>query len=188
VERIRVEFEKLLLGQNPVAGLTDLIETDLYRYCPKLADQKPALDQLLDLKPWQLKTEAEAWAVLMLVMQLDHAQRNAFLKAWKTSNDLIGAVQKIVLAADAILNDQLTPAILFATGEKALPIKSAKELAVNGGQLIKLAHVKPGPKMGWILHQLQQQVLDRKLPNDQNALLAAAAQLAKEDGNENIKS
>ena len=152
--------------------------------------------------------------MLMLVMQLDHAQRNAFLKAWKTSNDLIGAVQKIVLAADAILNDQLTPAILFATGEKllisanrvavlfgqsqeeldlrdryqALPIKSAKELAVNGGQLIKLAHVKPGPKMGWILHQLQQQVLDRKLPNDQNALLAAAAQLAKEDDNENIKS
>ena len=123
-------------------------------------------------------------------------------------------MQKIVLAADAILNDQLTPAILFATGEKllisanrvaalfgqsqeeldlrdryqALPIKSAKELAVNGGQLIKLAHVKPGPKMGWILHQLQQQVLDRKLPNDQNALLVAAAQLAKEDGNENIKS
>ena len=214
VERIRVEFEKLLLGQNPVAGLTDLIETDLYRYCPRLADQKTALDQLLDLKSWQLKTEAEAWAVLMLVMQLDHAQRNAFLKAWKTSNDLIGAVQKIVLAADAILNDQLTPAILFATGEKllisanrvaalfgqsqeeldlrdryqALPIKSAKELAVNGGQLIKLAHVKPGPKMGWILHQLQQQVLNRKLPNDQNALLAAAAQLAKEDGNENIKS
>ena len=40
VERIRVEFEKLLLGQNPVAGLTDLIETDLYRYCPRLADQK----------------------------------------------------------------------------------------------------------------------------------------------------
>ena len=123
-------------------------------------------------------------------------------------------MQKIVLAADAILNDQLTPAILFATGEKllisanrvaalfgqsqeeldlrdryqALPIKSAKELAVNGSQLIKLAHVKPGPKMGWILHQLQQQVLDRKLPNDQNALLAAAAQLAKEDSNENIKS
>ena len=152
--------------------------------------------------------------MLMRVMQLDHAQRDAFLKAWKTSNDLIGAVQKIVLAADAILNDQLTPAILFATGEKllisanrvaalfgqsqeeldlrdryqALPIKSAKELAVNGGQLIKLAHVKPGPKMGWILHQLQQQVLDRKLPNDQNALLAAAAQLAKEDSNENIKS
>lgn len=214
VERIRVEFEKLLLGQNPVAGLTDLIETDLYRYCPKLADQKTALDQLLDLKPWQLKTEAEAWAVLMRVMRLDHAQRNAFLKAWKTSNDLISAVQKIVLAADAILNDQLTPAILFATGEKllisanrvaalfgqsqeeldlrdryqALPIKSAKELAVNGGQLIRLAHVKPGPKMGWILHQLQQQVLNRKLPNDQNALLAAAAQLAKEDGNENIKS
>ena len=152
--------------------------------------------------------------MLMRVMQLNHAQRDAFLKAWKTSNDLIGAVQKIVLAADAILNDQLTPAILFATGEKllisanrvaalfgqsqeeldlrdryqALPIKSAKELAVNGGQLIKLAHVKPGPKMGWILHQLQQQVLDRKLPNDQNALLAAAAQLAKEDSNENIKS
>ena len=120
VERIRVEFEKLLLGQNPVAGLTDLIETDLYRYCPKLADQKTALDQLLDLKPWQLKTEAEVWAVLMRVMQLDYAQRNAFLKAWKTSNDLIGAVQKIVLAADAILNDQLTPAILFATGEKLL--------------------------------------------------------------------
>ncbi len=64
---------------------------------------------------------------------------------------------------------------------QALPIKSTKELAVNGGQLIKLAHVKPGPKMGQILYQLQQRVLDRSLPNDQNALLAAAAQLAKEE-------
>ncbi|MFR0582868.1 CCA tRNA nucleotidyltransferase [Limosilactobacillus mucosae] len=207
IERIRVEFEKLLLGQNPTAGLKDLLVTDLYRYCPRLADQKTALEQLLDLKQWHLKTEAEAWAVLMQVMRFDHPQRNAFLKAWKTSNDLISDVQKIVPTVQAILNDQLTPKLLFDTGDRlllsanrvaamfghsleeldlrdryqALPIKSTKELAVNGGQLIKLAHVKPGPKMGQILHQLQQRVLDRSLPNDQNALLAAAAQLAKEE-------
>lgn len=208
VERIQVEFEKMLLGQNPAAGLQEFIETGLYQYCPGLKDERQALGKLTRVKDWHLKNNTEAWAALTLVMGLDHAARAKFLKRWKTSNTLIAAVQKIVPATQAIQAQCLTPEILFNTGEEllksanrvaalfqqdldeldlndqyqSLPIKSAKQLAVNGGQLIKLAHVKPGPQMGKILNELLKRVLYRQVPNDQKALLAEVAKMTEKEG------
>ena len=49
VERTRVEWEKLLMGQHPDAGLKSLLTTGLYQYMPMMAAQKPMLQQLLAL-------------------------------------------------------------------------------------------------------------------------------------------
>ena len=49
-----------------------------------------------------------------------------------------------------------------------------RDLAINGNDLQNLGFV-PGPQMGQCLQTLLQQVQDELLPNDRNALLAAAA-------------
>ncbi len=49
---------------------------------------------------------------------------------------------------------------------------SVSQLAVDGQYLIEVLHMKPGPRMGWILHALLEEVLDE--PN-----LNTPEQLAK---------
>ncbi len=165
VERIRVELEKLLLGQNPVAGLKDFIATGLYQYCPGLENAQAALSALLILNQWHLENKAQLWSVLSLQLQLDQKEIGKFLKKWKTANDLIAQVKKVVPAVQAIRQRALTPTLMFNTGETALhdanqvaklygwaiddeelqkayqklPIKNAKELAIDGRVLITKA-------------------------------------------------
>lgn len=206
VERIQVEFEKLLLGQAPVAGLKALLETGLYQYCPGLKNAQAQLSGLLLLNNWQLENPAQAWGVLCWQLGLDQSAITKFLKQWKNSNDLIGQVKKLITALDAIQHRQLSPLTIFNAGYQALhdanqvaklygwaisddqltanydqlPIKTKKDLAVNGSDLIKQAQIKPGPRMGQVLDQLTIAVLNQKIPNQQAALIQAAQELIKE--------
>ncbi|GGI62928.1 CCA tRNA nucleotidyltransferase [Limosilactobacillus caviae] len=206
VERIRVELEKLFLGQNPVAGLKDFIATGLYQYCPGLANTKDQLATLLVLNQWHLENEAQVWAVLGLQLQLDQSEIAKFLKKWKTANDLIAQVKKIIPAVNAIHQRNLTPSLMFRTGDSALhdanqvaklygwaiedselqkayqrlPIKSAKDLAIDGKMLITKAGIKPGPVMGKIIQQLTLLVLNDEVANDTTTLLNKAQELVKE--------
>ncbi|MBQ9041780.1 MAG: HD domain-containing protein [Eggerthellaceae bacterium] len=52
------------------------------------------------------------------------------------------------------------------------------QLAVNGKDIMSLG-VPEGPRVGGILSELLSSVIDEKLPNDRNALLDAAASIAK---------
>lgn len=206
VERIRVELEKLFLGQNPVAGLKDFLTTGLYQYCPGFANAKDQLSSLILLNNWQLENEAQLWAVLCWQLQLEQKEISRFLKKWKTANELINQVKKIMPAVQAIRQRELTALLMFNTGQPALhdanqvaklfgwavddaklmtayqqlPIKATKELAINGNMLIKQAGVTPGPLMGKIIHQLTVAVVNGELANESATLLAAAQKLMEE--------
>ena len=208
VERIQVEFEKLLLGQQPVSGLKDFIATGLYQYCPGLADQKDALSGLLVLNNWQLANTQQAWAMICVQLGLTGQQIGRFLKQWKTSNDLIKQVKKIVPLVASLRNNTLSAMDLFEGGcqavqdanqvaklygwakddseienqYQALPIKSSKELAVDGRTLIVDGQLKPGPLLGKVLNDLTRAVVQGQLTNDRETLLATARQLAEEKG------
>lgn len=208
VERIQVEFEKLLLGQQPVSGLKDFIATGLYRYCPGLADQKDVLSGLLVLNNWLLENTQQAWAMLCVQLGLTGQQIGRFLKKWKTSNDLIKQVKRIVPLVACLRADNLTAMDLFEGGwtavhdanqvaklygwakddqdikdqYQALPIKSNKELAVDGRTLISAGQIKPGPLLGKILNDLTSAVVQGQLINDRETLLVAAKKLAEEKG------
>ncbi|MGN1282740.1 MAG: CCA tRNA nucleotidyltransferase [Limosilactobacillus sp.] len=208
VERIQVEFEKLLLGQQPVSGLKDFIATGLYRYCPGLADQHDALSGLLVLNNWQLENTAQAWALLCVQLGLTGQEIGRFLKQWKTSNDLIKQVKKIVPLVTCLRENTLTALAMFnggwnavhdanqvaklygwARGDQdikaryqALPIKSSRELALDGRALIVDGQIKPGPRLGRILNDLTDAVVQGRLANDRATLLAAARTLAEEKG------
>lgn len=206
VERIRVEFEKLLMGQNPVAGLSDFIETGLYQYCPELKDQKQKLSGLLLFNNWQIENVEQAWAVIAIQLGMDTRGVSGFLKKWKTSNNLIVDVKKTLPVIHGLHNQKLEPMTLFNAGEKAvkdanqvaklygwavpdqklkdkydsLPIKTKNDLAVNGGILMKEAGIKPGPLLGKILNMLVNQVVNGELANTQSALVEEAKRIEKE--------
>lgn len=208
VERIQVEFEKLLLGQQPVSGLKDFIATGLYRYCPGLADQQDALSGLLVLNNWQLENTQQAWAMLCVQLGLTGKSIGRFLKRWKTSNDLIKQVKKIVPLIACLRDNKLTALDLFEGGwdavrdanqvaklygwakddqelealYQALPIKSSKELAVDGRTLMVAGQIKPGPRLGQILNDLTKAVVQGQLANDQQTLLEMVRTLAEEKG------
>lgn len=205
VERTRVELEKLLLGENPVNGISALIETNLYEYCPMLAHFKSGLTQLLALNDWHLSSETEVWSLLSYAFFLQGKQVTTFLKAWKTSNQVLEDTQAIVSAVSPLLEGEPSKLLLYHTGRERLasankianlfggeidtpelleqydqlPIKSKKQLAINGGQLMKQANLTPGPMIGTILTQLETAVVNGEMENKLESLLEEAKNIAK---------
>ena len=204
VERIRVELEKMFLGQNPPAGLKDFLETGLYQYCPGLKAARQQLSLLLvNGNDWALTNVDQVWALLAVQLGLTGKQAAKFLRTWKTSNETIRQVGKIILAVNALRQKQVTPDLMFTVGWPALsdanqvaavygwqqaaaslkkqydelPIKTAKELAVDGRILIQEAGLKPGPALGKVLNTLVEDVVNGRLANDKAELLQRAASL-----------
>ena len=70
----------------------------------------------------------------------------------------------------------------FAMIEEALhdPI-SVSQLKINGEDLIKDIGIAPGPRMGWILNALLEEVLDDATKNDKGQLLEIAKEMKKLD-------
>ena len=193
-ERIAAEFIRLLLGIKRSAGLTSFIQSELYRYCPGLADGGAALTSYEALPDQQLQQPGAAWALLVYLLDTPAA---AFMKKWKQANNLSAEVQAAQRILPALLDDTADNWALFQCGQPALDaaleaaqllapgfdqaavqtrydalsIKSVKELAVNGGDLIQ-AGFKPGREMGQTLAKMVQAVVAGTLPNDRAALLA----------------
>ncbi len=51
------------------------------------------------------------------------------------------------------------------------------DLKIDGKDVMDLCQISPGPKVGQILNDIFQQVVDNKLPNDRNALLEKLQEL-----------
>ena len=62
---------------------------------------------------------------------------------------------------------------------RALPIRSKKELALNGGDLIREAGIAPGREMGRILDFLEEEVLSGRVANEHDALIVLAERKAE---------
>lgn len=211
VERTRVEWEKLLMGQRPDRGVQALVQTELYRYMPKMADQLPMLEKLIALPDWQLDSIESTWTLLAWLMALpDEAGIRQLLKAWKTSNELIDHVTAAWTVMRALQHDAtLAPMTLFKAGAAvlktantvanllgfgqpqaqlevayaALPIQDKHALAINGGDLLKQQIVQPGPQMGQVLAQLLVAVVTSKVPNESGKLLDFARMVADTENN-----
>lgn len=207
VERIKVEFEKLLQGQNPAAGLDIMLKTKLYEFCPGFKGKQAQLGNLLVLNNWQIENEAQAWGLITFQLGLtSNNEISKFLRSWKASNNLIRQVKLMIPVILAMKNHGLSPLKMYRAGIEALkdanqvaklygwaideeelteaynnlPIKSNRDLAVDGQTLIKGANVKPGPMLGKILNGLTIKVVSGDLPNDKAKLLAEAEKFVEE--------
>lgn len=203
VERIEVEFTKLLLGLNPQKGLQYFINTSLFQYCPGLASHQADLQDLAHLQQWSLVTnDQQAWSVFVNALQMtDRKTIQSFMKQWKLPNDLINHVQKVMNLVSQIKQKSVDNLALFKAGSQAiesamivaqlngwqcdnlreqfanLPIQDSHQLAVNGGDLIQKAGIKPGPDLGKVLNSLQTMVVNGQLANDTNSLVCEAKRM-----------
>jgi len=195
VERIQVEFIKMLLGQEPAVGLVSFVETGLFQYCPDFKDAQSALESMIKIADLRLPNEATAWGLICHLLNFSSPQTSQFLKNWKTSNQMIESVLKTTKALNAILENRVDNWMLYQTGRTELinainlaqqlfaatdeaglltqydnlQIKSKKELALTGKDLMT-AGVKPGPQMGQILAEVERKVVENELTNSNDVL------------------
>ncbi len=205
VERIRVEFEKLLMGQQAAASLAMAIEDDVVTYLPGQLDQWQFADIIADLETQQTATIPVVWAHLLTRSTLNESEMTTFMRTWKTSRDLIKMVTAVVPVARHIARRDLwtlyqiydyrdvlmsvlrlirTDDAVIADVDamfEALPIHHTRELRVAGGQLIAEQIVQPGPQMGRILKQIERAVVTGQVANQPAALLAYAKELSQHD-------
>lgn len=200
VERIQIEFEKLLIGQWHTIGLAAMLKTDLYLYCPGLADKKDALMALInDEEPFQ--TARQAWAYL--IFQIDATTQSdfkprSFLKSWKLSNQIIDdAVTLFMSLKSRLQSNKIDPWIVFNIGRNlayevehlvehvdqtaeyealfdiynALPIKDKKDLSITGHDLMTLTSNRPGKWMSVALDKVLQAVIYEELENDKEKII-----------------
>lgn len=204
VERIHVEFVKMMLGKNPGRGLAAFCRTELYRHCPKFAEYGSVFSRLAGRK-LELTDEDGVWTLLAYCFGLDGKGLSELLRAWKSSNEIISMVEKSVEALEDIAAGNVTRRTLYRVGEegvrtaaavaeqleipvdaaelvadyRALPIRSKKELALNGGDLIREAGIAPGREMGRILDFLEEEVLSGRVANEHDALIVLAERKAE---------
>ena len=192
IERIFIELDKLLLAKDWKKGLEILLESEAYTFLPDLQEKAiHALIQTLN-SDFTFANSAQAWAALLV--HSDQINVKTFLKKWKVSNDFIKYVHDLTEAykleswsLESIYRYGLEKALLVdqlkvAAGQDIdceqayiydakLQIHSKSELAVTGNDIIQTFNIKPGPILGKLLHQIEEQVVNNQLKNDRNKIL-----------------
>ena len=207
IERINVEFIKMMLGISPSRGLQEILGTDLFEYVPFFNQYLSELKHLanLDLSN-HLTNEIQVWSLLAFELNLKQSQIRKMMKLWKCSNKMTEKVLQVVKGIKMLQNKQIVSLFIYQIGlnnllnanhvmeiyglnqgeeelENAfnsLPIKQKAELNVNGGSLIK-AGFKPGPQLGKVLNDLELMVINGEVENDQITLINKAKELANEN-------
>lgn len=196
VERINVEFIKMLLGKERSKGLRTFVETQCYIYCPGLRDYGEALLRFADLPDEPLQTESQAWVLLIDQLGLQESEIRPFLKEWKCSNQMIREVQMIVYGLTQRKRQMLEPLVLYHLGKEnalkteelmiyfgetpqldqvakrydQLPITSMRELAIDGKKLLSVSDKKPGKWVSDALQAAERAVVEGNLANEASAL------------------
>ncbi len=193
VERIFIEFDKLLLGQDWRNGLTLLLKSGAYKYLPDLQDS--ALKKVLtDLSvDFHFQNSEQAWAALLT--RFSNVDVKTFLRKWKVSNEFAKFVADLVSAYEldswdlmslyhfglekVLLVDELKVAYgLKIDREQAvtinnqLQIHDKSEIVIAGKDLMEEFSLEPGPELGKILKIIEEKIVKNELKNEQAAIFA----------------
>ncbi|MBZ6010971.1 CCA tRNA nucleotidyltransferase [Leuconostoc gelidum] len=207
VERIRVEFEKLLMGSQSSESLQIASRDQVMAYLPGDIGTWDLSRIILDLESNQANTTQVAWIHLLARSDLDEKKITQFMRIWKMSREdikvtllivplvrHIEAVRKFQLYQVCAYRDILFEVLclmrvsdetvqqintIFAT----LPISKSADLAINGADLIMTGLVKPGPEMGRTLRMMEKAVVLGQLENTPDVLLTYIKGLKSDDKN-----
>ena len=194
VERIRDEFVKMGIGPGSREAFQVFLDSGLSEEVPGFAEKKEALAIFPKLN-FAPSTEANLWALMIILLKIPNNQIAHFMRMWKNSNalerqvantveffDLISAQDpnnydlfKVDLATIAsaidlahILGQPINGQALIDRYE-ALPIKENRDLVINGSFLLKNG-IPAGPQVGEILDKIIEKIVEGELVNDQKAI------------------
>ncbi|GBG05046.1 CCA tRNA nucleotidyltransferase [Lactobacillus rodentium] len=194
VERIRDEFVKMGIGPGSREAFQVFLDSGLSEEVPGFAGKKEALAIFPKLN-FAPSTEANLWALMIILLKIPNDQIAHFMRMWKNSNalerqvantveffDLISAQDpnnydlfKVDLATIAsaidlahILGQPINGQALIDRYE-ALPIKENHDLVINGSFLLKNG-IPAGPQVGEILDKIIEKIVEGELVNDQKAI------------------
>lgn len=200
VERVTIEFEKLLQGQWCSDALVILLATKMHLYLPMLESAEKGISKLAEIPLFKL-TLTEKWVVLLLCIGIkDKQQIEVFLRSWKLSVKQIKNTQKIIywilerekatcwsdqmlyfatlsvaISAEKVYqllwNQENNP--IISTLEEQyikLPIKSKEELVIGGNDLLHWTNKQAGPWIKEILSLVETKVVERIIPNDKQLI------------------
>ncbi|PQZ59546.1 CCA tRNA nucleotidyltransferase [Bacillus sp. MYb209] len=192
IERITVEFEKLLTGTYCVNGLQELVETKLFSHLPYLQMSEERLLKATQYKWDSFETDVEAWAFFLYCIGEEHP--SVFLRQWKFSNKKIKDIVAVLLAIRSRKEKEWDTILLYKTGIRiaemaervyeaiiesynsasvkqvqslfhALPIKNRQEMNVTGNDLLSWADKKPGPWVAEMLQNIEKTIVQGDLVN-----------------------
>ncbi|KRK80571.1 CCA tRNA nucleotidyltransferase [Companilactobacillus nodensis] len=192
IERIREEFIKLMLGKAWQTGFADFLKLDLSEYCPAFKNKHDNLEKLLKLENLKFFDEEAAWTAIGYVMELTPKQFNKMLRDWKVSNKS----REASVSTDKMLKNfregefdlwkiyslgvdnyarviSLCKLFKIEFDDEALtkkvlniPIKSSRDLAITGNDIIKILGIKPGPKIGKYMSEIEHKVVEGTVYNN----------------------
>ncbi|HEM6044419.1 TPA: CCA tRNA nucleotidyltransferase [Streptococcus suis] len=197
VERSFIEFDKLLMADYWRKGLRAMIDSKAYDFLPDLAGKSDELETMLTslTEEFCFSTSEQAWAMLFVCLGIENIK--SFLKKWKTSNDFQRSVVKLVEIYQLRQAGPVTKQICFKYGkeflylveelrraqglvtdftaidqiDQALTIHDKHEIVVNGGHLMKVFDLKPGPVLGELLKEVEFQIVEGQLENEEQAIM-----------------
>ena len=196
VERMKVEFEKMIQSSYRKDALKLFVETGLYQACP-LFDGKGEI--LLKLAEFPIKEMSvlQAWILFVDELKLSDKEVTHLLKSWKSSNEQIRDVLvgyktyrarkeeewNFFLAYDCpyevaceveqllIVQDKSSSMEGLEATYHSLPIRSMNDIHLNGYDIIRILKLdKKGPIIGQVLKTVEKMILEKSISNDAEVL------------------
>ncbi|ECM6614498.1 CCA tRNA nucleotidyltransferase [Listeria monocytogenes] len=189
VERITVEWLKMMKGKAAKRAIELLLKVKMETYLPGLKDEKSALSEFASWDWEKRTTEESIWLGLVVAAKPNNV--NAFLKAWKLPNKTIQLVNKAYQYALNMKETWLTEELYHAgkavfslvnelnvirgqennqhkvsQAYEALPIHSKKDLAITGADLLKWSGESAGPWVKETLDKVECGVLSNEINNE----------------------
>lgn len=198
VERIFIEFDKLLLATGWRRGMEALIASKAYDYLPDMKGKEEQLTAFLAslTEDFVFQTSEQAWAMFIVYLEIKDVK--SFLKHWKTSNDFQRTVIKLVEIYHLRKQDSVTKQICYRYGkdllylveevrqaqglavdynlidtmDASLTIHDKHEIVVKGGDVMTTFQLKPGPLLGRLLNEVEHAIVEGDLANELAPIMA----------------
>ena len=200
VERISNEFEKLLLGIDANHAIRTMIDTGIYQYLPMLSGTEQGLYKLASHTIHHLNKNERWATLLICINVCDRTAIETFLRAWKLAVKQIRDIQQIIYwyrtrehmdswtdvalysasLATAISAEKVFQLLQYSNtwqDEKNLEkqfsnlvIKTKKELAVTGSDLLKWTSKQQGPWLKEILSTIEEAAVEGKVANEKQLI------------------
>jgi len=200
VERISNEFEKLLLGIDANHAIRTMIDTGIYQYLPMLSGTEQGLYKLASHTIHHLNKNERWATLLICINVCDRTAIETFLRAWKLAVKQIRDIQQIIYwyrtrehmdswtdvalysasLATAISAEKVFQLLQYSNTWKDeknlekqfsnLVIKTKKELAVTGSDLLKWTSKQQGPWLKEILSTIEEAAVEGKVANEKQLI------------------